>query len=623
MNFIQKSSLEKVIDQNKSIDQQVAKAAIDGHDAETRIAIDKRRTLRSLLLRELIASKNSGFAEITEAHKTHPEIEEFITLWTKRVHKIQFSPELLQNEEYCDLFVDAYVPEIWDWKNEIVIITGLTSDVLLKTFIRRGQNNIVLHRPLEKDLEASQNYDFSVNIHSTNSPRELKACLANIRTRITTIAKIYCDPFSKNHQKIAAEVDEAIKSGRKDAQINVNTNQYRAGDWASNIIKNMPAMAKTFNFSEMSVEGVENAVVVAPGPSLEKNLKLLREIESKVFIVAPLRCHHILKKYGVSPDLIVQVDSLAETDAKHLRQNMPRDIKNLLLEAFVNPVFFDVDTEKTIWTMNHKFNAIHKIFNSKPNPRIAPSVAMYCLQVCVTLGIRNICLIGQDLASNGTQIYAEGATENLKSVGINSSTGDINEFVIPVKGFWGDVVYTRADYQVYLEQYEQLSRNLVDEGMEIKLTNATEGGAFIHGFEHTSFKDYIKQQREHFQNADKIVNFGVSNQTTDIPFEDFRASFAASMESIINASRKIINIDQNPATNKNGRKKQRRLIEHVQSINAKNPLFELALQNEISDAVGNSRKTKSVPTYAEFFASVITVAKKMKKAAAFYPNQEN
>ena len=80
--------------------------------------------------------------------------------------------------------------------------------------------------------------------------------------------------------------------------------------------------------------------------------------------------------------------------------------------------------------------------------------------------------------------------------------------------------------------------------MEIKLTNATEGGAFIHGFEHTSFKDYIKQQREHFQNADKIVNFGVSNQTTDIPFEDFRASFAASMESIINASRKIINIDQ-------------------------------------------------------------------------------
>ena len=217
-------------------------------------------------------------------------------------------------------------------------------------------------------------------------------------------------------------------------------------------------------------------------------------------------------------------------------------------------------------------------------------------------------------------LIAEGATENLKSVGINSSTGDIDEFVIPVKGFWGDVVYTRADYQVYLEQYELLSQNLVDDGMKIKLTNATEGGAFIHGFEHTSFKEYIKQHRKQLKHAYKIVNFGAPNKTNDIPFEEFRASFAADMDSIINGSRKIINIDRNPAINKNGRKKQKRLIEHVQSINAKNPLFELALQSEISDVVGNSVKTKSVPTYAEFFSSVIAVAKKMKKAAAFHPN---
>ena len=623
MNFIQKSSLEKLIDQNNGIDQKVAEAAISGHEAEIRLAIDKRRGLRSLLLRELIASKNGSFAEITEVHKTHPEIAEFISLWTKRVHKLQFSPELLQNKDYCNLFVDAYVPEIWDWANEILIITGLTSDVLLKTFIGRGQNNIVLHRPLEKDLQASKDFDCGVNIDCTNSPHELTACLANIRTRVTTIAKIYCDPFSKNHQKIAAEVDEAVKYGRKDAQINVNTNQYRARDWASNIIKNMPAMAQTFNFSNMSVEGVKNAVVLAPGPSLEKNLKLLREIESKVFIIAPLRCHHILKKYGVSPDLIVQVDSLKEADVKHFTKNIPKGIKNLLVEAFVNPAFFDIDTEKTIWTMHHKFNDIHKIFNSKPNARIAPSVAMYCLQVCITLGIRNICLIGQDLAANGKEIYAEGSTENLKSVGINSNAGEINEFVIPVKGFWGNVVYTRSDYQVYLEQYEQLSQNLANEGMKIKLTNATEGGAFIHGFKHTSFRDYIKQQGDQLQNADKIVNFGVSNKTIDTPFEEFRTSFAYNMDSIINASRKIIDIDRNPANNKNGQKKQKRLIEHVQSINAKNPLFELALQNEISNVVGNSMKTKSVPTYAEFFCSVISVAKKMKKAAAFYPNQEN
>jgi len=623
MNFIQKSSLEKLIDHNNIIDQQIAEAAIGGDEPEIRKAIDKRRSLRALLLRELIASKNNESAEITEAHRTHPEISEFISLWTKRVQKIQFSPEMLQNEDYCDLFIDAYIPETWDWANEALIATSLNSDVLLRAFVERGQKNIILHLPSDTLPWSTILNDLNASIQCTNSPRELKACLAKMRARTRTITKIYCDPFSKDHQKIAEEVDEAIRYGRKDAQININTNQYRAGDWASNIIRNMPAMAKTFNFSNMSVKGTKNAVVVAPGPSLEKNLTLLSDIQSKVFIIAPLRCHHILQKYGINPDLIVQVDSLKETDAKHFKQNMPQGIKNLFVEAFVNPVFFSVETEKTIWTMNHKFQDIHKIFNSAPNPRIAPSVAMYCLQICITLGISNICLIGQDLASNGNKIYADGATENLKSVGINSSEADPNEFAIPIKGFWGDTAYTRADYKVYLEQYELLAQNLYDESMEIELTNATEGGAFIHGFQHMSFRDHIEQQREKIQNAVKTVDFGVSNEAIDIPFSEFRESFAANMERIITLSRKIIDIDRNPATNKKGQKKQQLLIEQVQSINTKIPLFELALQNEISDAVGNSVKTKSVPTYAEFFSSVITVATKMKKAAAFWPDETN
>jgi len=88
-------------------------------------------------------------------------------------------------------------------------------------------------------------------------------------------------------------------------------------------------------------------------------------------------------------------------------------------------------------------------------------------------------------------------------------------------------------------------------------------------------------------------------------------------------SRKIIDIDQNPATNKKGQKKQKTLIDQVQLINKKSQLFELALQNEISNVVGNSAKTQSIPTYAEFFSSVITVAKRMKKAAAFCPNKKN
>ena len=63
------------------------------------------------------------------------------------------------------------------------------------------------------------------------------------------------------------------------------------------------------NFHELKVRGVDTAIVVASGPSLNKNVSELYKIQDDVFIVTALRSLPVLNEVGVRPDLVVQLDA--------------------------------------------------------------------------------------------------------------------------------------------------------------------------------------------------------------------------------------------------------------------------------------------------------------------------
>ena len=52
---------------------------------------------------------------------------------------------------------------------------------------------------------------------------------------------------------------------------------------------------------DLKVTNVEDAVVVASGPSLNKNVHVLNEIQDAVFIVAALQSLSVLHDAGVIP----------------------------------------------------------------------------------------------------------------------------------------------------------------------------------------------------------------------------------------------------------------------------------------------------------------------------------
>ena len=56
-----------------------------------------------------------------------------------------------------------------------------------------------------------------------------------------------------------------------------------------NILINMSRAAQGYNLHDVSSNGNDVAIIVASGPSLDKNIELLAEIQDKVVIVTAQR----------------------------------------------------------------------------------------------------------------------------------------------------------------------------------------------------------------------------------------------------------------------------------------------------------------------------------------------
>ena len=73
-----------------------------------------------------------------------------------------------------------------------------------------------------------------------------------------------------------------------------------------NNLKNMALYDQTSIFHN-KFEG-KAAIIVCPGPSLAKNVELLKKIEGKALIICVLHALKDLQQRGINPDIVVHID---------------------------------------------------------------------------------------------------------------------------------------------------------------------------------------------------------------------------------------------------------------------------------------------------------------------------
>lgn len=299
--------------------------------------------------------------------------------------------------------------------------------------------------------------------------------------------KIYADEFE--------EFLNIVYSANSLAKVNIDTERYLSDILVNNAIKNLKYIKESNYISEFIGKISEDipAIIVAAGPSLDKNIDELKRAEGKAFIFATDTAVKYLLKHNINFDAIITID--AKKGAWHLKDERCHNIPLFcVLEA--RSQVMERHTGRKIWfrgsvymyDLYNKFNRVFPGYNS------GGSVATAAFSVCLSMNFKNIVFIGQDLAYDGEATHAGGVVK--KIIGEKKDQKQ-------VEGIDGGKVWSRYDWLIYLEWLENSIRDI----RGINVIDATEGGALIHGSKVMKLSEVIDEYcKEEFSFSDLLNN---------------------------------------------------------------------------------------------------------------------
>ncbi|NCC58135.1 MAG: DUF115 domain-containing protein [Synergistales bacterium] len=258
---------------------------------------------------------------------------------------------------------------------------------------------------------------------------------------------------------------------------------------------NTPRILQSPRVEELkAVYGGKPFVAVAAGPSLEKNVHLLNDIQDKCVIVAcDTVLFHLLEK-GIVPHVVTSIERPYVTYAawvpRVLEKHREECGKILLLSQSVsypliagqwpgpNIVVGKLDVPVDSWFTGAVLG--EQLLYS------GLSVAHMALALAIACGATSVALIGQDLAfgEGGVSHASDTVPESALAVEQLRRRGRVS-----VPGALGGTVETSTIWLTFIQIFERLLVNHED----TPVFDCTEGGALIEGTQVTPFSDFIQE----------------------------------------------------------------------------------------------------------------------------------
>lgn len=270
-------------------------------------------------------------------------------------------------------------------------------------------------------------------------------------------------------------------------QIIKNTILGISKNWHENTINNLKHLLDSYYWGNLK-DKFKNVpvIIVSAGPSLDKNLHLLKDIKGKALVLCTYTAYNSMMKKGIEPDMVISVDPrqlIHETEEqKKKRFSTPL----IILDAGSTELLDKHDGKKiTLIDVNNAYfiNSLCK-FNREPEILgTGGSVANNLMDFSFRLGANHIIMIGQDFAYTDNKTHVEGSFYDGKN-----SIADVKQGMFYIEDINGGQVLTSHDFQVYLNwtvDYIEFRKN------DCLFIDATEGGAKIKGTKIMTLQDAI------------------------------------------------------------------------------------------------------------------------------------
>ncbi|EAM0473300.1 DUF115 domain-containing protein [Campylobacter coli] len=247
-------------------------------------------------------------------------------------------------------------------------------------------------------------------------------------------------------------------------------------------LQNIPSMLESIPFQRILSQRknkFENAIVVSAGPSLTKQLPLLKAYQDKAVIFCADGALSMLEKEGIVPDYVTNLD-FTDLAMKFFQNKENKTSLNVLSCATHLSLVHFLDNKSVVL----RDDPLYQRFNLNDFGYIdtGTHVSHFSYTLALALGFKNIIMIGQDLA------FDEEGNSHSKGFDFGekfSGEENIDKLKVPAYAGKGEVLthITWNDYRIKLEYLFACN------DQKAKFYNATEGGARINFTEELSFKE--------------------------------------------------------------------------------------------------------------------------------------
>ncbi|OEV59546.1 motility accessory factor [Campylobacter jejuni] len=280
--------------------------------------------------------------------------------------------------------------------------------------------------------------------------------------------KYYYEEILNTDKIIYENINLVIRNLDPDSKISLSCYE--------NFYKNIPLMLKNIPFKRIIDERkglFESCIVVCAGPSLQKQIPLLKKYQENFVIFCVDGAYPLLVKHNITPDYVLNLD-FEEYPLEFFKEVNPENKTLFILAASTHPSVVDYLYKKQIplsIALNDNFPYQNLHINDFGYLEFGTHVGHACYTLAIALKFKNIIIIGQDLS------FDKQGNSHFDSFDLGSdidTTLNIPTLKTVAYGGLGEVL-THLAWDDYRKKLEDLfARN-----SQVNFLNATEGGARI------------------------------------------------------------------------------------------------------------------------------------------------
>ncbi|EJG9128948.1 motility associated factor glycosyltransferase family protein [Campylobacter upsaliensis] len=317
----------------------------------------------------------------------------------------------------------------------------------------------------------------------------------------TYFLELMSDFYAREQKEILA-LNSFLMEGFKKSILKQGNDPKDALQGIRQYVYNLDSMIKNPSLKELLAKRgakFKSCVIVSTGPSLSKQLPLLKEVQERVVIFAADSAYPILMQNDIVPDYVCMVERTDFTAEffKHDFGNKD-DKTTFLLASLVHPnaiEYLEKRGRNYILIPKHLNFAQYVDLKAFALLSSAVSVAHMALVLALELEFKELVFIGQDLA------YDDVGHSHPKDYQHSANFESEAYEKIKVVAYGGEGFVESHEIWIF---FRQILEDLVKYVVSAKIYNATQGGARIEGMIEKPFSECCKDFNENKQNLVKL-----------------------------------------------------------------------------------------------------------------------